>query len=219
MNKIFLLALISLGLLFGGVSQAMAATAKPRVYKINHVAPYDSLDLRSVASVKGKVLATIPHNGKGILSTGKSQKVGRSTWVQVHWSGKVGWVNKYFLLEDVHTTNYNPGQKKREKTSVFMQCVGTEPFWTIKITESQLEIKMMDGGKYQVPVEFRKQSANNTSIAVVAGRRGTALTSAFLQKVEVCSDGMSDKNFPYSITAMLNGNQVVSGCCSIAGAK
>ncbi len=219
MQKMMLWAVMAFGLVLSGMAQAEAVKNSPHVYKVIHVAPNDSLNLRNVPGVDGDVLATIPHNGKGILSTGKSRKLGRAVWAEVHWAGKQGWVNKYYLLEEVHTTTYNPGKQKREKSSVYMQCAGTEPFWTIKVTEKHMDVHVMDAEKYQVAVDFRKQSANNTSIAVVAGRRGNALTSAFLQKVEVCSDGMSDKNYPYSVTALLNGRRVVSGCCSIVGAQ
>lgn len=210
--------LLLLFLLSGVVSaQATDAKANLKVYKVNHVAPDDQLNLRAAAGVEAATVGAIPHNGMGIVATGQEKKVGSSTWVQVHWSGKTGWVNRYYLLEDVQTSSYDPGKTRRAKTSVVMKCSGNEPSWAIDVTETNIKVRMIDGPQYDVPVEFRQQSANNTSIAVIAGRRGNALTSLYLQKVEICSDGMSDKNYPYSITAMLNSHKVVSGCCTISG--
>ena len=233
---------------FGGVQAAAS-----QVYKIQRVAADDSLNMRTTAGVKGGVVATIPFNGKGVVPTGKEQKLGSSTWVEIRWSGKSGWVNKYYLAEDKQaapaqattpvsaqpvatvataqgsvatpaqpesTTQY--GQPVGSGGSaIFMRCGGTEPFWSMHVRESLLVVKIMDGPEYTTPVEFRKQSENNTSIAVVAGRKGGkgTLTAAFLQKVDACSDGMSDKNYPYSITAMLDGARAVSGCCEMSGGQ
>ena len=167
------------------------------------------------------LLTKIPHNGKRVLSTGRSRKLGRAVWAEVRWAGKTGWVNKYYLMEEGSTSikNQKSDKLKPEETAVYMKCNGSEPFWMMKITEKLMDVNVVDAEKYQVKVDFRKQSANNTSIAIVAGRRGNALTSVFLQKVEACSDGMSSTQYPYSIAAMLNSKRSVSGCCSIVGAE
>jgi len=237
--------LVGLYLLLGiGVLQA----ADAGVYKIQRVSSDDSLNMRSIAGTKGAIVGTIPFNGTGIVSSGHEEKLGTSTWAEIHWSGKSGWVNKYYLAADkqilTKTSAVPPPAAKPAKTvvapsplapqpkpiaqssksagdAIFMRCGGTEPFWSMHVMESQLVVKIMDGPEFRAPVEFRKQSENNTSIAVVAGRKtgqGT-LTAAFLQKVEACSDNMSDKNYPYSITAMLDGARAVSGCCEMSNAK
>lgn len=233
--------------------------AEPGIYKIQRVAADDSLNMRTTAGVQGSVVATIPFNGKGVVATGKEQGSGNSTWAEIRWSGKTGWVNKYYLAEDKQVAGNTPAAPVRAETpvsapptatvvtaprpvavtpqpmptlqagqpsgapgsSIFMRCGGTEPFWSMHVKESQLVVKILDGAEYSTPVEFRKQSENNTSIAVVAGRKGGqgTLTVAFLQKVDACSDGMSDKNYPYSMTAMLDGARAVSGCCEMSGAQ
>ena len=232
MQKIMLWVFMAIALTLSGVAQA-SVDKRLYIYNVHKVAANDSLNLRALPGVEGKVLATIPYNSKGVVSTGRSRQLGRSVWLEVHWAGKLGWVNKYYLKPEVQTastkpaknsdkdtkTNVKKTQDKKKGSAVYMQCNGNEPFWTIKITEQKMNVHVMDAEKYQVAVDLRKQSANNTSIAVVAGRRGNAFTSAFLQKVEICSDGMSDKNYPYSVTALLNGRRVVSGCCSIVGAQ
>lgn len=241
--------------LLAGFGSAQAAA---QVYKIQRVAADDSLNMRTTAGVKGGVVATIPFNGTGVVATGTEQKLGSSTWVEIRWSGKSGWVNKYYLAEDKQAapaqadaavsaqpvatvaaaqgsgsvaTPAQPealaqyGQPAAPAgsggSSIFMRCGGTEPFWSMHVRESLLVVKIMDGPEYTTPVEFRKQSENNTSIAVVAGRKGGkgTLTAAFLQKVDACSDGMSDKNYPYSMTAMLDGARAVSGCCEMSGGQ
>lgn len=214
MKKVSALAASVLGLVlsFGLVTVTQADT---RVYSVMHVAPDDALNLRSSAGTSGNVMAVIPPNGQGIVAAGEERKVGRSTWAKVYWAGIEGWVNKYYLREDVQTSSYNPGSTKPVRPDVILQCSGTEPFWKMNISETSMDIDMVADLKYAVPVSFRQQSSNNTSIAVVAGKKGDARTSAFLQKVETCSDGMSDRSYPYAITAVLGDRKVVSGCCGI----
>lgn len=196
---------------------APATTASPsRIYAVTKVAPDDGLNMRSQPGTGGNVVAVLPANAKGLIVLGQEQKTGNSVWVKVAWAGRQGWVNKYYLREDVDTVNYNPANTKPAvKPEVVMQCGGTEPFWSMSISEREMKVNIMGGAQFSVPVTMRQQSANSTTIAVVAGMRGNASTTAFLEKVENCSDGMSDKNYPYTITTVLNGQQVLSGCCSI----
>ena len=215
--------LVAASVLVAVMATSPALAANPdltsRIYAVTHVAPDDGLNLRSAPGIGGSVVVVLPSNAKGVLSLGVEKKVDNSTWIQVTWAGKQGWVNKYYLREDVDTSNYNPADTTADHAEVVMECGGTEPFWSVSIGEQDMRVNVLDGPQYTVPVEFRQQSANNTSIAVIAGNQGTANTTAFLQKVETCSDGMSDRNYPYSITAVLGSQQVVSGCCSIAGAE
>lgn len=196
---------------------ASPARPGPRIYVVANVAPDDGLNMRSTPGVQGDIVLVLPSNAHGVLGLGEEQSLGRSTWIKVSWGGKQGWVNKYYLRENVHTSNYNPADSRPVNRDVVMQCGGTEPFWSMQISERAMQVNVLGGPQYNAPVEFRQQSVNNTSIAVVAGNRGNANTTAFLQKVETCSDGMSDRNYPYAITAVLNSERVMSGCCSLNG--
>lgn len=192
------------------------AASSSRVYAVNKVAPDDGLNMRTQPGTGGNVVAVLPANAKGLVALGQEVKTGNSVWVKVAWAGQQGWVNKYYLREDVDIVNYNPAKPKPAvKPEVVMQCGGTEPFWSMSVSEHEMKVNIMDGAQFTVPVNMRQQSANSTTIAVVAGARGSASTTAFLEKVENCSDGMSDKNYPYTITAVLNGQRVMSGCCSL----
>lgn len=195
---------------------APATTSMSRVYAVSKVAPDDGLNMRTQPGTGGSVVAVLPANAKGLIGLGQEQKSGNSIWVKVAWAGRQGWVNKYYLREDVDTVDYNPAKPKPVvKPEVVMQCGGTEPFWSMSVSEREMKVNIMGGAQFTVPVNMRQQSANSTTIAVVAGARGNASTTAFLEKVEDCSDGMSDKNYPYTVTAVLNGQKVMSGCCSL----
>ncbi len=184
------------------------------VYQVHRVSANDVLNLRAGPGVRHKIITQLPANGRGVVAMGEEQIVGRSTWIKIAWAGKQGWVNKRYLQAIRLGANGRP-----VGADVMLKCLGTEPFWKLDISERKMTVAMPHGPKYEVAVDFRQQSANNRSIAVVAAHRGNAQTTAFLQKVERCSDGMSNKMYPYSVSAVLNSYKVVSGCCSLSNAN
>ncbi|MEB4590306.1 SH3 domain-containing protein [Candidatus Thiothrix sp. Deng01] len=198
--------------------------AEPEVFAVTGVRAGDFLNMRSGPGVSNAITGRIPANGQGVVATGEEQKISGTIWVKVYWAGVGGWVNKQYLLPEAQAsaippTSTPPSQAppaaSDAKPELVLNCAGTEPFWRIDISANQLKVNMNDGPQYNVPVTFRQTSANNTSIAVIAGEKGTDETQAFMQKVESCSDGMSDVSYPYAITAVLNNRQVISGCCKV----
>ncbi|WP_020396629.1 COG3650 family protein [Thiolinea disciformis] len=185
-------------------------TAK-KTYSVVNLGEESRLNVRVSPGTSSRVVTTIPKQSTGVVGTGKQTQVGQSTWVQVQWRGIQGWVNRRYLVVAGTTA---PSPRKPTKDAI-LKCAGTEPFWSMRISEKRMTVDVLEGGKYTAPVSFRQRSANNTSIAVVAGTRNNMSTTAFMQKVEACSDGMSDKNYPYSITAVIRNQKVVSGCCSL----
>ncbi len=198
------------------------------VYVVRGVPSGEFLNLRAGAGVSNAVTGRIPANGQGVVSTGEETKVGSTVWAKVYWKGVGGWVSKSYLIPASQAasvapspavvvppvkapTNITPSPVK--PSANMLVCTGTEPFWRIDVTDANLSVNMADGPQYIVPVTFRQTSANNATIAVIGGATGTNNTQAFMQKVEQCSDGMSEVKYPYSITAVLNNKQVVSGCC------
>lgn len=215
------------------VSSVQAASD---VYVVTGVTVGEFLNMRANAGVSNSVVGRIPHNGQGIVTTGEEKKVGSTVWAKIYWNGVGGWVSKRYLLPEDQAASAPPAPAPVTPPAVVVPpvkvpstitppppkaaanvlvCSGTEPFWSIEVTDTNLSVNMMDGPRYSVPVTFRQTSANNATIAVIAGVAGTNNTQAFMQKVSSCSDGMSNTNYPYSITAVLNNQQVVSGCCRV----
>lgn len=210
------------------VTSLQAAEPELIEHAIRGVKTGDSLNMRSAPGIKSSVIGRIPHDGRGIVPTGETQKIGRSTWVKVYWRGVGGWVNKYFLIPASQkpaaapapapvTPAPTPETKPpaQDASKIILNCVGNEPFWRINIAETYLSVNMVDSFQYSVPVTFRQTSENNKRIAVIGGQDGPNTTQTFMQKVDSCSDSMSDIRYPYAITAVLNNRQVVSGCCKV----
>lgn len=224
MKKTLLLAIsvlaVSLSVSNFVVSPAQAAP-RVTVYSVTKVAPGQFLNVRSGAGTNNSVIFRIPANGTGIVATGEEKSVRGSVWAKVYWAGKGGWVSKSYLTDravsqpattpDHQPDNSDSGSVK----SVVMRCGGTEPFWGATITERDMSVDVLDGPRYAVPVTFRQTSANDRTIAVIAGQHGSNETQIFMQKVNACSDGMSDVNYPYAVTAVFNQHRVYSGCCRV----
>ncbi|MEN9500817.1 MAG: hypothetical protein RI964_102 [Pseudomonadota bacterium] len=192
------------------------SAAQMQIYKVVNVESGGFLNMRSAPGVSSSVITKVPANGDGIVGTGEEKKIGSVTWAKVYWHGKGGWISKSYLKVDSGTTSSGGSTGSSTGSSgVVMKCNGTEPFWGLDITESKMSVNMSDGPRYQVPVTFRQTSANNRTIAVIAGSNTANRTQVFLQKVDSCSDGMSDVKYPYAITAVLNERQVISGCCKV----
>lgn len=208
--------------------------ADPEVFVVTGVKAGDFLNMRSGPGVSNSITGRIPADGQGVVATGEEQKVGSTIWAKVYWAGVGGWVSKAYLTPEgqaasaASTVPPNPEPPgvtalppkamppaSGNKPELVLNCVGNEPFWRIDITETRMSVNMNDGPQYNVPVTFRQTSANNSSIAVIAGEEGTHKTQAFMQKVDSCSDSMSDLRYPYGITAVLNNKQVISGCCKV----
>jgi len=177
--------------------------AADNVYVVKGITAGGVLNIRANAGAANSIVGRIPHDGQGIVATGKEKKVGSAVWVQISWNNVEGWVSKRYLAPE-----------DRRSTHKF-SCSGAEPFWNIEITATTLKVKMMDTPQYSVPITFRKASANNYNIALIGGATaaGKNKTQAFIQPG--CNDSMIDNSLPYSITAELRDGSVVSGCCEV----
>jgi uncharacterized membrane protein len=191
-------------------SMMFTLTAKAEAfYEVTNVAADDYLNVRSEAGVQSLVVTRIPYDAKAVVLTGQKVKQGNSTWVKIVWQGKEGWVNQSYL----RPVALSAESSNASSAGVKLRCGGTEPFWGIDVTSAQAKYKPMDGAAMDLPITFRGASANNPTIAVIKAEAGDKSLGLFLQKVSACSDGMSDINYPYTITALINGNTVYSGCC------
>jgi uncharacterized membrane protein len=199
LKKMLFVVLLAIGFSGGAYAKGF--------YEVINVAADDYLNVRSGANVQSSIIVRIPHNAKTVVVTGKAVQQKKSTWVNVVWQGKEGWVNQAYLRPVGLSANNSNAADTR------LRCGGTEPFWSIDITSGQAKYTPMDGAEMRLPIQFRGTSANNPTIAVIQAKAGGKSLGLFLQKLGTCSDGMSDINYPYTITALINGDIVYSGCC------
>lgn len=95
-----------------------------------------------------------------------------------------------------------------------LSVMGTEPFWTIRITDGEMAMSRPEGGR---PVARHQGVTLSGGKAVMAGRDNQG------QPVEVtltpvdCSDGMSDRTYPLTASVRWGGLQL-SGCAASSAA-
>jgi uncharacterized membrane protein len=94
---------------------------------------------------------------------------------------------------------------------------GTEPFWNVTIDSTGIVYSTPDAPKIRFPYvkPLQAEGRQTASTMVYPLRKGTQQGTLVLQKVQsgFCNDGMSDYQYAYSATLILN-NRVFSGCAS-----
>ncbi len=78
-----------------------ASTPPDNPHAVVGVERDDVLNIREGPGVENPSVATIPPYGTNIEVTGEGVKVTNSTWVPVNYQGEKGWVNSYYLAEQV----------------------------------------------------------------------------------------------------------------------
>src|SRR5262245_53773624 len=116
-----------------------------------------------------------------------------------------------------------------------MKCGGTEPFWNAQLSDSQV-IFNLSGERRTIYAAPRYRAARGASIGFVMSVRAARGKSTLIGFVvnegqmtvadkkgnvpsnpdvyrAYCSDGMSDRRYPFSIHLVVN-DSVYTGCCS-----
>ncbi len=175
------------------------------IYSVKGVEKGDYLNVREQANASSPIVTRIPYDGTEIERIG-NEVDSTGNWWKVRWQDKQGWVNNRYL------TTVSP---LKQEGKAILSCGGTEPFWSIKITKTQMTYVPMDGNRLILPITYNKTSENNTSLAGIYAEKDNNRIIAFLEKVPTCSDGMSDIEYPYSISVLINKKHVYSGCCHV----
>lgn len=90
--------------------------------------------------------------------------------------------------------------------------LGTEPFWNVTVSKSGIIYSTPDAKKQTFPYVTPIKAAGRTADIVRVYRlQGKPNSMLIIKKESTCNDGMSDKQYPYSATFILN-NTVLEGC-------
>ena len=180
-------------------------------YSVTGVEENDYLNVREQANASSSIITRIPYDGTGIERI-KDETNDVEDWWKIRWQDKQGWVNKHYLTA---ANGSKPKETPKKDDKAALSCGGTEPFWGLKITKKQMTYMPMDGEKITLPITYNQTSENDTSLAGIYAEKGNNRITAFLAKVPACSDGMSDIEYPYSVSVLINKKHVYSGCCHI----
>lgn len=97
-----------------------------------------------------------------------------------------------------------------------LKCIGTEPFWSLDLKDSTVTFEDIDSIKTNFKLAKTEASRNHTNrwFITATGNKPEESLSISLIKTNMCSDDMSDFNYEYDMTTLINGTQVFSGCCN-----
>jgi uncharacterized membrane protein len=181
---------------------AFDAAAQPLgIYKVKNVASNDVLNIRAGAGSAYLDIGDLAHDGK-IQVIGFNED---GNWAKIKWTVQEGWVSaRYLELVSEYTSLELPNP---------LNCGGTEPFWAAQLTSNRLVYSMMDEDEAVASIEqavTARGVVENYIIGIVAGSFSGVL------KKEICSDHMSDVDYPWSLVLInqsQKSTQVLEGCC------
>lgn len=159
----------------------------------------DVLNVRAEPDPNAALLGSLAPNATGISVTAQSPET--LDWVFIESNGLQGWVNASYLA---YANSFEP-------LPIRLHCSGTEPFWGLELSYSRADIRFAFSDEaFSAGFSPPASPANRTNIWL---RTRFDLESEFLLlEAESCSDGMSDRIYPYSLFAKL-GENLLGGCC------
>jgi uncharacterized membrane protein len=199
-RKLGAAAIVSAAALAAAVSDA--AETLPRLSVVG-VAPNDVLNLREAPDARSRIVARLAANARDVAIVGQATR--NLDWIMVQRGNARGWANARFLAYG------DPQQQGR--LPVRLRCAGTEPFWGISVGYGRAEADFASTqSRRRIALGQPMPAAARPRIWLLPGTGGADVTSFLLVEQRVCSDGMSDRSYPYSVVARV-GADVLSGCC------
>lgn len=188
-----------------------AASAEPEIlmtpqyFTVTGVAANDVLNIRAEASGSAEIVGALAP-GAGPVEVVMTD----GDWGRVSAGDQSGWVSMKFLqpraMETLPETPIPAG----------LRCLGTEPFWSLTLDAGSLRYSDPEGAALSLPL-----SASGSFVArphrfyVEAGEGGDTVT-AIVSSAELCSDGMSDRDYGWAVDFLrrdADGISGLTGCC------
>jgi hypothetical protein len=95
-------ALVALSCLLLTVLQLRAQSVSGHIagaeLEVVGVESNDTLNLRAQPGVRAKIAAKLPPGATGLVATGKHVNLGGTSWIEVKYRGRKGWVNAHYVM-------------------------------------------------------------------------------------------------------------------------
>ena len=183
--------------------------ADPSYHRVTGVAAQDTLNVRAAPSADSEDIGDLAHDAQMVEVLGFDAN---RDWARISLAERDGWVAARFLAPDSVVTIGDSA------IPVGLSCTGTEPFWGLSLSA--------DAGTYSQPAEPDASMAVTQS-RVAEGRSGSPLylrlsgddySATAIVSGTMCSDGMSDRSYGWTINARITGpdaDRFVTGCCHL----
>lgn len=195
-----------LALSFGA---AMPAISEPEVFGVVGVASNDTLNIRAAPDAASADIGDLSHDATGV-EVAFTDPSGR--WGNIVWQEGNGWVAMRFLEAAAWPTVGASG------LPTGLTCSGTEPFWTVKLSDSSGIYSDLAGGLHAMELQGSRIAEGRPRFPVQVGLAGASANATLLVRPLSCSDGMSDRTYPWSVDMVLNtadGGRYLVGCCQL----
>ncbi|MGR3541043.1 MAG: peptide-binding protein [Hasllibacter sp.] len=199
----------------------------PALHDVVGVAADDVLNVRSGPGASFPVVGSLGPGARDVEVIAPAAADDGWGIVNLPGEGPAGYVSLRFLRRQANTfAGHLPP---------VLHCAGTEPFWSLRVAGDRIDyadpapgrdrtflgIEMLDTGRYGAEPVLRAFEGADAVTVVLQNRaraEGHDLSAHSLDGL--CSDGMSDRAFGLSVTAVtvIGGRALArSGCCGFEG--
>jgi uncharacterized membrane protein len=203
-------------LLFSPSLSAQELLVNPSLFDVTGVASNDVLNIRANASGSSDKIGFLSHNQKSIevIATTANGK-----WGLVNSGERSGWVSMRFMQSSPSWIENFPAD---------LTCSGTEPFWFLGFSSngsaiadwSPMGLTDQQETVYSAYWSSRPQNriTQTYGFELLNELTGSGVMSSGIIRTQLCSDGMSDRDYGFTIDLLLSGpeRKLISGCCSIS---
>lgn len=179
----------------------------PRYYRVTGVAAGDVLNIRAAPTASAKVIGTFERGAQPVEVLNIDEG-----WAQVIIGDGMGWAKAEYL-EPIRMSPVGDSA-----LPVGLACAGTEPFWSLRVDRTSVTYSAAGAGERVMSLVEASGFAGvgpATNFVLAAGKSGsiTAVVSN-----QLCSDGMSNRDYPRRIDVVLSdagGVTGLTGCCHV----
>ncbi len=171
----------------------------PTLADVTGVEAGDFLNIRALPSASAEDLGDL-ENGTRVEVLGVSDD---TKWSKIHWGETSAWVSSRYLQR------VDPVRMENSKLPLPLQCFGTEPFWSMEVTQTGILYTDPETELKFQPIEEEAHAFFDASQALVQSKDYAALI-----EYGTCFDGMSDREYALSVSLFTNGG-ALGGCCQI----
>jgi hypothetical protein len=185
-------------------SGANAADAvEPLRLSVTGVARNDVLNLRAQPDARSPSVGSLPSDATDIDVV--AQPTQSLDWIMVQKGRARGWANARFL---------SYGHRLEGTLPLRLRCAGTEPFWGVEVGYGRADANLaFDQRRARLALATPIPAAARPRLWLLPSANPRDPASFLLVERRVCSDGMSERDYPFTVAVRL-GDTVLSGCCN-----
>ncbi len=182
------------------------AAAEPEYYRVTGVAYNDTLNVRAAPDGESADIGDLTYDARAIevIETDPSGR-----WARIVYFEGNGWIAMRFLeIDPVPRIG-------RSDLPAGLQCGGTEPFWDVGFTADEAIFTRMLEPDLRAALQDGGAAIGRAGFPALLTHFGPEGYSYSLIRPQICSDGMSDRDYPWAIDYILADGTYLEGCCSL----